>query len=98
MYEYVERGSLSRVFYEFERNSDLGWETRLKIVRELAEAISYLHHDCSPAIVHRDVSLNNILLDRDFKPLLADFGTARFLSRDSSSGSTGYMAPGNVLV
>ncbi|PON66815.1 hypothetical protein TorRG33x02_266730, partial [Trema orientale] len=98
VYEYVERGSLSRVLYEFERNTDLGWKTRLKIVRGLAEAISYLHHDCSPPIVHRDVSLNNILLDRDFEPLLSDFGTARLMSLDSSNwtniaGSYGYMAP-----
>ncbi|KAL5561994.1 hypothetical protein UlMin_031741 [Ulmus minor] len=98
VYEYIEKGSLAKVLYESERNIDLGWETRVSIIRGLAHAISYLHHDCSPPIVHRDVSLKNILIEKDFKPLLSDFGTARLLSPDSShwtniAGSYGYMAP-----
>ncbi|KAJ7977192.1 putative Receptor protein kinase [Quillaja saponaria] len=64
----------------------------------LLTAVAYLHHDCSPPIVHRDVSLNNILLESEFEPRLSDFGTAKLLSSDSSNwtsvaGSYGYMAP-----
>ncbi|WVZ08525.1 hypothetical protein V8G54_021871 [Vigna mungo] len=77
---------------------ELSWARRLKIVQGIAHAISYLHTDCSPQIVHRDVTLNNILLDFDFEPRLADFGTAKLLSSDTSTwtsvaGSYGYMAP-----
>ncbi|KAL9285072.1 hypothetical protein ACSQ67_024602 [Phaseolus vulgaris] len=98
VYEYVDRGSLAKVLYTEEGKSELRWGTRLKIVQGIAHAISYLHTDCSPPIVHRDVTLNNILLDSDLEPRLADFGTAKLLSSDTSTwtsvaGSYGYMAP-----
>ena len=101
VYEYIQRGSLAKVLYGLE-SEELGWETRMKIVQGLAHALSYLHHDCSPPIVHRDVSLNNVLLEEDFEPRLSDFGTARLLSPDSSNwtsvaGSYGYMAPGKLV-
>ncbi|CAJ1898928.1 unnamed protein product [Sphenostylis stenocarpa] len=99
VYEHVDRGSLSKVLYGEEGKWELRWATRLKIVQGIAHAISYLHTDCSPPIVHRDVTLNNILLDSDLEPRLADFGTAKLLSSNTSTwtsvaGSYGYMAPG----
>lgn len=103
VYEYVERGSLRKVLYGLDngKDVDLGWDKRVRIVQGLAHALSYLHHDCSPPIVHRDVSLGNVLLESDFEPRLSDFGTARLLSPDSSNwttvaGSYGYMAPGKI--
>ncbi|PON66812.1 Tyrosine-protein kinase [Trema orientale] len=99
VYQYAKRGSLAKVLYGSNRGAeDLDWDLRVRIAEGLAAAISYLHHDCSPPIVHRDVSLNNVLLDWDFVPKLSDFGTARLLSPDSSNwtglaGSYGYMAP-----
>ncbi|KAL9228252.1 hypothetical protein vseg_003853 [Gypsophila vaccaria] len=98
VYDYVERGSLGKVLYSDEAKLELGWERRLNVIRGLAHAAAYLHHDCAPPIVHRDISINNILLDDDFEPRLTDFGTAKFLSSDTSSwttvaGSYGYMAP-----
>lgn len=86
--------------YGAEGEAELGWSTRVKIVQGVAHAMAYLHHDCFPPIVHRDVSLNNILLEMEFEPRLSDFGTARLLSSESSNwttiaGSYGYMAPGN---
>ena len=103
VYEYVERGSLGKVLYELDKKEDdLGWDKRIRIVQGLAHALAYLHEDCSPPIVHRDVSLNNVLLEWDFEPRLSDFGTARLLNPDSSNwtavaGSYGYMAPGNSM-
>ncbi|XP_024162688.2 MDIS1-interacting receptor like kinase 2 isoform X2 [Rosa chinensis] len=99
VYEYAERGSLKMVLYGVEGESDvLGWGTRVKIVQGIAHAISHLHNDCSHQIVHRDITLSNILLNGDFVPWLSDFGTARLLNSDSSkwtamAGSYGYMAP-----
>ncbi|XP_050147118.1 MDIS1-interacting receptor like kinase 2-like isoform X11 [Malus sylvestris] len=98
LYEYLERGSLGKALYGVEGVTELGWLTRVKIVQGLARALSYLHHDCSPPIVHRDVTVNNVLLEQEFEPRLSDFGTARLLSIDSSNwtnivGSLGYMAP-----
>ncbi|KAB2636449.1 LRR receptor-like serine/threonine-protein kinase [Pyrus ussuriensis x Pyrus communis] len=98
LYEYLQRGSLGKALYGVEGVTELGWPTRVKIMEGLAHALSYLHHDCSPPIVHRDVTVNNVLLEQDFEPRLSDFGTARLLSIDSSNwtnivGSLGYMAP-----
>lgn len=98
VYEYIEKGSLGKILYDDEMATDLDWSTRVRIVRGVAHALAYLHHDCSPPIVHRDVSINNILLESGFEPRLSDFGTAKLLSSDSSNwttvaGSYGYMAP-----
>ena len=101
IYNYIERGSLGKVLYGEEGNVELGWATRVRIVQGVAHALAYLHHDCSPPIVHRDVTLNNILLESDFEPRLSDFGTARLLDPNTSNwtavaGSYGYMAPGKM--
>ncbi|KAG6724427.1 hypothetical protein I3842_03G259000 [Carya illinoinensis] len=95
VYEYVERGSLRNVLYG---KVELDWVTRVKIVQGVAHAVSYLHHDCSPPIVHRDITVNNILLESEFEPRLSDFGIARLLNPDATgwttaAGSFGYMAP-----
>ncbi|PPS08688.1 hypothetical protein GOBAR_AA11958 [Gossypium barbadense] len=74
VYECVERGSLGSVLYGAQRGTKLGWGTRVKIVQGLAHAVAYLHHDCSPPIIHRDISLKNILLEEEYEPRLSDFG------------------------
>lgn len=98
VYEYAERGSLGKVLYGEEMETVLNWPRRVKIVQGITQAIAYLHSDCIPPVVHRDVTLNNILLDSEYEPRLADFGIARLLRPNSASwtsiaGSYGYMAP-----
>jgi len=39
------------------------WGMRVIIVKAVANALSYIHHDCSTPIIHRDKSSNNVLLD-----------------------------------
>ncbi|KAL6977965.1 hypothetical protein U1Q18_051497, partial [Sarracenia purpurea var. burkii] len=78
VYELVERGSLERVLRMKEEAKEVGWEKRVAIVRDVAAALCYLHHDCSPPIVHRDVSSKNVLLDSEMVAKVADFGTASF--------------------
>ncbi|KAH7843792.1 hypothetical protein Vadar_020778 [Vaccinium darrowii] len=98
VYEYMEKGSLfCALRFDFEA-SEIGWAQRLKIVEGVAHALSYLHHDCYPPIVHRDISSNNILLNSHLEAFVADFGTARLLHPDSSNqtvmaGTYGYIAP-----
>ncbi|XP_039172140.1 probable leucine-rich repeat receptor-like protein kinase At1g35710 [Eucalyptus grandis] len=86
-----------------EEKEQLNWTCvkRVKTVQCVAPAIAYLHHDCSLPIVHRDMMLNNILLESDFEPQLLVFGTVRLLNLDSSNwipvaGSYGYMVPGKL--
>nr|XP_027120343.1 MDIS1-interacting receptor like kinase 2-like [Coffea arabica] len=81
-----------------EQAKELDWEKRVNIIKGVAQALSYMHHDCSPSIVHRDISSNNVLLDSEYEAHVSDFGTAKFLRRDSSNwttpaGTLGYIAP-----
>ncbi|XP_065041303.1 MDIS1-interacting receptor like kinase 2-like isoform X1 [Musa acuminata AAA Group] len=62
VYEYMERGSLGSVLRS-ETAAELDWGMRVNIVKDVARALFYMHHDCVPPIVHRDVTSNNILLD-----------------------------------
>ncbi|KAI8533882.1 hypothetical protein RHMOL_Rhmol10G0044800 [Rhododendron molle] len=98
VYEYMEKGSLFCALRFDVEASEIGWIQRVKIVEAMAHALSYLHHDCTPPIVHRDISSNNILLNTQLEAFVSDFGTARLLHPDSSNqtviaGTFGYIAP-----
>ncbi|KAJ0967442.1 hypothetical protein J5N97_024359 [Dioscorea zingiberensis] len=97
-YEYMETGSLGAILRSEERAMELDWVKRVNIIRDIAQALSYLHHDCAPPIVHRDITSNNILLDEEYKACVSDFGISRLLEPNSShwsmlAGTHGYMAP-----
>ncbi|KAL4282832.1 hypothetical protein GQ457_16G001510 [Hibiscus cannabinus] len=98
VYEYLEGGSLEKILKSDEQATEFDWTKRINVVKGLANALSYMHHDCSPPIVHRDISSKNILLDSDYEAHVADFGAARLLKPDSSNwtpfeGTFGYSAP-----
>ncbi|XP_065636297.1 MDIS1-interacting receptor like kinase 2-like isoform X1 [Quercus suber] len=98
IYEYFERGSLATILSSDGGAKELDWNKRMNIIKGLAHALSYMHHDCSPPIVHRDISSKNVLLDSDYEAHVSDFGTAKLLNRDSSNwtsfaGTYGYVAP-----
>ncbi|KAL5990357.1 hypothetical protein ACLOJK_011257 [Asimina triloba] len=98
VYEFMERGSLSAVLRDEKRATEFGWVHRMKVLKGIADALSYVHHDCTPPIVHRDISTSNVLLGSEYEACLSDFGTARFLSTCSSTwtafaGTCGYAAP-----
>ncbi|KAF6987012.1 hypothetical protein CFC21_004686 [Triticum aestivum] len=98
VYDYIEQGSLHRTLENEELAKELDWKKRIALATDVAQALSYLHHECSPPIIHRDITSNNILLDTTFKAFVSDFGTARILKPDSSNwsalaGTYGYIAP-----
>lgn len=114
VYEYMPNGSLGDMLHHNSlhkgnnsTNLALDWPSRYKIALGAAQGLAYLHHDCSPPIVHRDVKSNNILLDSQLNAYVADFGVAKvmaqYLGADESNcsaaftarvaGSYGYIAP-----
>lgn len=102
IYEYVDRGSLAASLESKETVVTLGWTKRLNIFKDVAHALSYMHHGCFAPIVHRDITSNNILLDLEFRAYISDFGIAKILDTDSSNctnlaGAKGYLAPGKVI-
>ncbi|XP_074338717.1 uncharacterized protein LOC141676893 isoform X2 [Apium graveolens] len=99
VYEYMEKGSLFCALRDDAHAMELDWTKRVEIVKGIAHALSYMHNDCNPPIVHRDISSNNILLNSKMEAFVADFGASRFLDPDSShqtmvAGTYGYIAPG----
>ncbi|KAI4347056.1 hypothetical protein L6164_007905 [Bauhinia variegata] len=109
VYEYLENHSLDRWLHKKNGSSAmsgsvqhavLDWPKRLQIALGAAHGLSYMHHDCVPLIVHRDVKSSNILLDSEFNAKIADFGLAKLLinpgelaTMSAVAGSFGYIAP-----
>lgn len=104
VYEYMRNGSLGEALHG-KKGGILGWHLRYKVAIESAKGLCYLHHDCSPLIVHRDVKSNNILLNTSYEAHVADFGLAKYLVDGGASecmsaiaGSYGYIAPGTFVL
>ncbi|KHN40547.1 Putative LRR receptor-like serine/threonine-protein kinase [Glycine soja] len=96
--QFLEGCSLDQILINDAKAAAFDWEKRVNIVKGVANALSYLHHDCSPPIIHRDVSSKNVLLDSQYETHVSDFGTAKILKPGSNNwttfaGTFGYAAP-----
>ncbi|XP_017643718.2 proline-rich receptor-like protein kinase PERK3 [Gossypium arboreum] len=105
VYEFVPNRTLEFHLHE-NRQPVIVWESRLKIAIGSAKGLAYLHEDCSPTIIHRDIKAANILLDMRFEAKVSDFGLAKIFFDESPSithistrvmGTFGYLAPEYVL-
>uniref|UniRef100_A0ACD5YDN4 Uncharacterized protein n=1 Tax=Avena sativa TaxID=4498 RepID=A0ACD5YDN4_AVESA len=96
--QFIEGANLASILSNDERAIHFHWQRRISLIRDVAQALSYLHNDVHPPIVHRDITSRNILLDANYKAFVSDFGVARMLKPDSSNwtalaGTYGYIAP-----
>ncbi|KAJ9540959.1 hypothetical protein OSB04_027465 [Centaurea solstitialis] len=97
VYEYVPNKTLE--FHLHGKGPVMDWQTRVRIALGSAKGLAYLHEDCHPSIIHRDIKSANILLDHNYEAKVADFGLAKLTNVNDTHVSTrvmgtfGYLAP-----
>ncbi|XP_074328258.1 rust resistance kinase Lr10-like [Apium graveolens] len=103
VYKFMPNGSLEKYIFRKEGTEEeiisLSWE-KYEISLKVASGIDYLHGGCDIQILHFDIKPHNILLDKNFNPVISDFGLAKSYATDDSivtltapRGTIGYMAP-----
>ncbi|KAJ6799320.1 protein NSP-INTERACTING KINASE 3-like [Iris pallida] len=100
VYPYMPNGSVASQLREHVHGRPvLNWSRRKRIALGTARGLLYLHEQCDPKIIHRDVKAANILLDEDFEAIVGDFGLAKLLDHRESHvttavrGTVGHIAP-----
>ncbi|KAL0737436.1 hypothetical protein Bca4012_013646 [Brassica carinata] len=103
VYEFMQFGSLEEVLHgprTGEKRRILSWEERKKIAKGAAKGLCFLHHNCIPHIIHRDMKSSNVLLDHEMEARVSDFGMARLISAldthlsvSTLAGTPGYVPP-----
>ncbi|CAN6465642.1 unnamed protein product [Victoria cruziana] len=107
VYEYMDFGSLEDMIHGSGNNEDdskkkrlLTWGTRKKVAKGAAKGLAFLHHNCIPHIIHRDMKSSNVLLGAGMEARVSDFGMARLISAldthlsvSTLAGTPGYVPP-----
>ncbi|XP_015082809.1 G-type lectin S-receptor-like serine/threonine-protein kinase At2g19130 [Solanum pennellii] len=99
VYDYMENGSLDSHIFTEKQSDVMDWKTRYQVALGTARGLTYLHEKCRDCIIHCDIKPENILLDAQLCPKVADFGLAKLVGRDFSRvlttmrGTRGYLAP-----
>ncbi|KAE8672710.1 G-type lectin S-receptor-like serine/threonine-protein kinase [Hibiscus syriacus] len=99
VYDYMPNGSLDAHLFLEDKSEPLAWKTRYQIALGTARGLTYLHEKCRDYIIHCDIKPENILLDAELYPKVADFGLAKLIGREFSRvlttmrGTRGYLAP-----
>lgn len=100
VYEFMHNGTLKEHLYgPLTHEQRINWIKRLEIAEDAAKGIEYLHTGCVPAIIHRDLKSSNILIDKNMRAKVSDFGLSK-LAVDGAShvssivrGTVGYLDP-----
>ncbi|XP_031105373.1 G-type lectin S-receptor-like serine/threonine-protein kinase At2g19130 [Ipomoea triloba] len=99
VYDFMENGSLDSHLFSEDGSKFLDWKLRYQIALGTARGLTYLHEKCRDCIIHCDIKPENILLDSELCPKVADFGLAKLMGREFSRvlttmrGTRGYLAP-----
>jgi chitin elicitor receptor kinase 1 len=98
VYEFIENGNLSQHLrgtgYE-----PLSWTERVQIALDSARGLEYIHEHTVPVYIHRDIKSANILIDKNTRAKVADFGLTKLTEVGGTSlqtrvvGTFGYMPP-----
>lgn len=70
--DYMANGSVSSCFRSLAL-PDVPWVLRIRIASDIANGLNVIHQQ---GIVHGDLHAGNVLLDKQFKAKLTDFGTS----------------------
>ncbi|KAJ6382182.1 hypothetical protein OIU77_030769 [Salix suchowensis] len=96
VYPYMSNGSVAS---RLRGKPALDWNARKRIAIGAARGLLYLHEQCDPKIIHRDVKAANVLLDEFCEAVVGDFGLAKLLDHADSHvttavrGTVGHIAP-----
>ncbi|KAJ3681298.1 hypothetical protein LUZ60_015787 [Juncus effusus] len=98
VYEFIENGNLSQ-HLRSSGWSPLTWANRVQIALDAARGLEYIHEHTVPVYIHRDIKSANILIDKNHRAKVADFGLTKLTEVGSMSlptrvvGTFGYMPP-----
>jgi len=78
--EYLHSGSLKK--HLSDESCGLEWHARYRIIKGICEGLKYIHEDLEKPLLHLDLKPDNVLLDKDMVPKIADFGLSRIFAQE----------------
>ena len=93
--EFVAGGDLQHLLDKLGPKGKVAEDKVLRWARQMLDVLEFLHGQ-KPPIIYRDLKPGNIMIDKNGRAMLIDFGIARFLppgGRGTQIGSVGYAPP-----
>jgi len=81
-FEYVHKGSLNKLISD--ESTGFNWPIRYRIIKGICEGLKYLREGFEYPIMHFDLKPDNILLDKDMVPKIADFGLSKLFGEENT--------------
>ena len=68
---YMHEGALDEILHD--ADTELPWARRMSLLHDVALGMNYLH-SCVPRVIHRDLKCGNVLVNKDWRAAVTDFG------------------------